>query len=142
MNRFMSFMLRALLPAAMLLAFALPGTGVAQTGTQDPSNQDHIVSAQALQQQVESNATDRQRNIDTLEQMLKLPEAQKAIQDAKVNPEQVKRAIPTLSDKELSDLSARTRNAQQQFAAGFLGVGLFTLILLVVILIIVIAVVH
>jgi hypothetical protein len=140
-------MLRPLLPAALLLALATQGTAAAQTTSQNPSNQnpasqDHIVSSQALQQQVESNSADRQRNIDTLEQMLKLPEAQKAMHDANVNPEQVKRAIPTLSDKELSDLSARTRNVQQQFKAGFLGVGLFTIIILLIILIIVIAAVH
>lgn len=132
-------LLRALFPAALLLMFAAPRNAAAQAAAQD---QDHIVSSQTLQQQVESSSADRQRNIDTLQQMLKLPEAQKAMHDAKVNPEQVQRAIPTLSDQELSDLAARTRNAQQQFAAGFIGTGLFTLIILVVILIIILIVVH
>jgi hypothetical protein len=126
----------------MLLAFAVPGPAVAQAASQNPSDQDHIVSSQALDRQVQSNSAERKANIDTLNQMLTLPEAQKAMRDAKVSPEQVKRAIPTLSDQELSELSARSRNAQQQFKAGFLGVGLFTLIILLIILVIVVAVVH
>jgi hypothetical protein len=132
-------LLRAVAPAALLLIFAAPRNGAAQTAAPD---QEHIVSTQALQQQVESNSAERLQNIDTLEQMLKLPEAQKAMRDAKVNPEQVQRAIPTLSDSELSDLSARTRNAQQQFSAGYIGPGLFTILILVVILIIVLIVIH
>lgn len=133
------WLLRAIAPVALLLALAIPRSAAAQAAD---ANQDHIVSAQALQQQVESSSADRQRNIDTLENMLKLPEAQKAMHDAKVNPEQVKRAIPTLSDQELSDLSARARNAQQQFSAGFMGIGLFTIIILLLVLIIVLIVVH
>ena len=133
------FMLRALMPAAMLLALAVPRGAAAQAANAD---QDHIVSAQTLQQQVMSRSADRQRNIDTLDQMLTLPQAKKAMHDAKVTPEQVQRAIPTLSDQELSDLAARTRNAQQQFAAGFIGTGLFTIIILLVILIIILLVVR
>jgi hypothetical protein len=141
MKRYLNyrFMLRALVPAAMLLAFAAPRGAMAQAPA---AKTDHIVSSQALQQQVVSSAAQRQQNIDTLEQMLKLPEAQKAMHDAKVSPEQVKQAIPTLSDQELSNLAGRTRNAQQQFSAGFIGTGLFTLLILLVILIIVLIVIH
>lgn len=133
------WMLRTIAPAALIALLTRPIGAAAQAVGSD---QDHIVSAQALQQQVESNSAERQRNIDTLENMLKLPEAQKAMHDAKVNPEQVRQAIPTLSDQELTDLSARTRNAQQQFSAGFIGIGLFTILLLLVILLIVLVVVH
>jgi exonuclease VII large subunit len=145
MKRYLNFriMLRAVLPAAALLAFAMPKGAAAQAANPSPDpSQDHIVSAQALQQQVESSSAQRQQNIDTLQQMLKLPEAQKAMQDAKVTPEQVKQAIPTLSDQELSDLASRTRNAQQQFNAGYIGQGLFLIIILLIILIVVVAVVH
>jgi hypothetical protein len=141
MKRYLNYrwMLRALVPAAILMAFAVPTGAMAQAPATSP---DHIVSPQALEQQAVSSAAQRQKNIDTLEQMLKLPEAQKAMHDAKVTPEQVKQAIPTLSDGELSDLAARTRNAQQQFSAGFIGTGLFTLLILLVILIIVLIVIH
>lgn len=142
MKRYLNyrFMLRAVVPAAMLLAFAMPKGATAQAATD--ASQDHIVSAQALQQHVVSNSAERQQNIDTLQQMLKLPEAQKAMHDAKVSPEQVEQAIPTLSNQELSDLAARTRNAQQQFAAGYIGPKLFVILILVVVLIIILIVVH
>lgn len=144
MKRYLNYrsMLRVVLPVAALLAFAMPNGAAAQAANASPDSQDHIVSSQALQQQVQSSSAQRQQNIDTLQQMLKLPEAQKAMHDAKVTPEQVKQAIPTLSDQELSDLAARTRNAQQQFSAGYIGEGLFLVIILLVILIIVVIVVH
>ena len=55
---------------------------------------------------------------------------------------QVRDAVPTLSDKELADLAVRSSRAQQDFSAGLLGVGLFTLIILLIIVIIVVAAVH
>ena len=105
-------------------------------------DQDHIVSPQAMQQQVVNAAASRQQNIETLTEMLKTPVAQKAMHDAKVDPLQVKNAIPTLSDEELANLSGRVTKAQSDFSAGFLGIGLLTLIILVVILVIVVSAVH
>lgn len=63
-------LLRAVAPAALLLFFAAPRDAVAQAAAQD---QDHIVSPQALQQQVESNSAERQRNIETLELWINVP---------------------------------------------------------------------
>ena len=49
--------LRALVPAVFLLAFAASRGEVAQTAAASPDpSQHHIVSSQALQQQVESNS--------------------------------------------------------------------------------------
>jgi hypothetical protein len=130
---------------ALLLALVCSTQASAQGA--DPAsnpalNQDHIVSSQALQQQVVTAANTRQKNIDTLTGLLKTPTARKAMHDAKVDPVQVKNAIPTLSDEELANLSGRVTKAQSDFSAGLLGIGLFTLIILVVILIIVVSVVH
>lgn len=136
-------LLCAVTPAALLMALAIPMGASAQAANPAVQpDQDHIVTSQALQQQVENQSTDRQKNIETLQDLLTTPTAQKAMHDAKVNPEQVKRAIPTLSDEELASLSARTRSAQQQFAAGFIGTGLFTILILLVILIIILIVIH
>ena len=55
---------------------------------------------------------------------------------------QVQKAIPTLSDRELADLSARATDTQQKFSAGVLGVGLLTLIIIVIAVIIIVAIVH
>ena len=105
-------------------------------------DQDHIVSSQALKQHVVTATATRQENIDTLTNMLATPVAQKAMRDAKVDPVQVKNAIPTLSDEELANLSGRVTKARSDFSAGILGVGLLTLIILVIILVIVVSIVH
>ncbi len=130
-------LIRGIAPAALLLAFVCHPRAAAQA-----VDQDHIVSSQVLQQQLVTAAATRQKNIDTLTNLLGTSIAQKAMRDAKVDPVQVKNAIPTLSDEELANLSGRVTKAQSDFSAGFLGVGLFTLIILVVILIIVVSIVH
>ncbi len=134
-------LVKSLAPLALLLAFLCATQTLAQAV--DPaSNQDHIVSSQVLQQQVVTSAAARQKNIETLTELLKTPTAQKAMHDAKVDPVQVKNAIPTLSDDELANLSGRVTKAQSDFSAGLIGIGLFTIIILVVILIIIVAVIH
>jgi len=130
-------LIRGIASLALLLVLVCHPRAAAQA-----ADQDHIVSSKALQQQVVTAAAARQKNIDTLTSLLKTPIAQKAMHDAKVDPVQVKNAIPTLSDDELANLSGRVTKAQSDFSAGFLGVGLFTLIILVVILIIVVSIVH
>jgi hypothetical protein len=130
-------LLQSLAPAALLLALAAPPNITAQA-----ADQDHVVSSQALDQQVANSSATRRQNIDTLQKLLETPAAQKAMHDAKVDPQQVKSAIPTLSDDELANLSARTHKAQSDLAAGLIGPGLFTIIILAIIVIIIIAVVH
>jgi CHASE3 domain sensor protein len=130
-------LLRGLAPAALLLAFAAPMAIHAQA-----TNQDHVVSSQALDQQLTTSSATRQQNIETLQKLMETPTAQKAMHDAKVDPQQVKTAIPTLSDDELANLSARVNHAQHDLAAGYIGPGLFTIIILVVILIIIVIVIH
>ncbi|KAA6457197.1 hypothetical protein DYQ86_22940 [Acidobacteria bacterium AB60] len=136
-----SKLLKSFAPLALLLAFLCSTRATAQA-VDSTSNQDHIVSSQAMQQQVESSAAARQKNIQVLTDILNTPAAQKAIQNAKVDPLQVKNAIPTLSDDELANLSGRVTKAQSDLAAGYIGPGLFTLIIVVVIVIIIIIVVH
>ena len=130
-------LVRGLAPAALLLLLVTPRNMTAQT-----ANQDHIVTSQALDQQLATSSATRQQNIETLQKLMETPAARKAMQDAKVDPEQVKNAIPTLSNDELANLSARAHRAQHDFAAGFIGPGLFTILILVVILIIIVIVVH
>ena len=133
----LKLVIRRATPFALLAALSCPAFATAQAASDD-----HIVSAQALQHQVVNSAATRQANIDTLNTMLTTPVAQKAMHDAKVDPVQVKNAIPTLSDDELANLAGRVTKAQSDFSAGFMGIGLFTLIILLVIVIIVVAAVH
>jgi len=125
--------------ACAVLAFLLvnPAAGVAQA-----SAQDHLVSPQALQQQVQRASETRQQNIRTVTDFLSTPIAEHAIRDAHYDPLQVRTAIPTLSDQELANLAARSADAQQKFAAGYIGQGLLTLIIVCIVIIIIVAIVH
>lgn len=104
--------------------------------------QDHLVTSQALQQQVQNHAATRQQNIDTLTKFLSTPEAEHAMQSHHFDAVKVRSAIPTLSDSELADLSARANTAQQQFAGGFLSMGLLLVLIIAIVVIIVVVAVH
>ena len=102
--------------------------------------QNHLVSPADLQQQVISASQQRQHNIDTLQQFLSTPLAEKAMKDANINPRQVQSAIPALSDQDLAQLSARADKAQRDFAAGDLSQRDILLIILAVVVLVLIIV--
>jgi len=64
------------------------------------------------------------------------------MRDAHLNPDQVRTAIPTLSDQELASLSARAADAQQKFSAGMIGANMLVLIIVIVAVIIIVAAIH
>lgn len=104
--------------------------------------QDHVVSSQALQQQIQTNTATRQQNIDTLTKFLSTPVAERAMKDHHFDPVKVRTAIPTLSDQELANLATRASDAQQKFSAGLLGLGMLLIILIAIVVIIVVVAVH
>lgn len=131
-----SFVLRGAIPAVLVLSLCCPPDIVAQTA------QEHLVSPQVMQQQVESATQARQQNIQTVTDFLSTATAERAMHDAHFNPVQVRTAIPTLTDQELANLASRAADAQQKFAAGYIGQGLLTLIIIAIVVIIVVAIVH
>lgn len=135
--RFSTLILRAVLPALLVVLMAYPAGILAQTTTSE-----HIVSSQHLQQQLESSSATRAKNVQMLTQFMSTPTAEKAMRDAKIDPVQVQKAIPTLSDSELANLSSRATDAQQKFSAGLLGIGTLTLIIVILAIIIIVAIVH
>lgn len=58
------------------------------------------------------------------------------------DPVKVRTAIPTLSDQELANLASRANDAQQKFAAGFIGNGLLLILIIAIVVIIVVVAVH
>jgi hypothetical protein len=104
--------------------------------------QDHLVSPDTLQQQVQASAAARQQNIQTVTNFLSTPIAERAMKSHHYDPVKVRSAIPTLSDEELANLASRASDAQQKFSAGVLGVGVLTLLIIIIVVIIVVAVVH
>jgi hypothetical protein len=134
--RISTLLVQAAVPAVLIVLLSYPAGLLAQ------SPEEHIVSSQALQQNLQTSSAARQTNIQTLTNFMSTPTAEKAMRDAKIDPVQVQKAIPTLSDRELADLSARATDTQQKFTAGVLGVGLLTLIIIVIAVIIIVAIVH
>ena len=77
-----------------------------------------IVTQEELQKAIVAATQSRQQNIQTIQQFLSSPTAQKALTSAHMNPQQVKQAVSGLSDDELARLASRTSKAQADFAAG------------------------
>jgi Flp pilus assembly protein TadB len=102
---------RALTAAVLAAAFTVPPTLLAQAP-------DHLVSPSALQQAAVNASRARQQNADTLQKFLSSPEAQKALESARMNPQEVNKAVSGLSDHELAQLAQRANKAQSDFAAG------------------------
>jgi uncharacterized protein YicC (UPF0701 family) len=133
---------RFLLPALIVvlaLGVLAPTRAAAESQGQTT---DHIVSAQALQQSVQKQAETRQKNIATVQGMFKTPLAQRAMKMEHVNPVQIQKAIPTLSNSELANLSARATSAQQDFAAGRLDNQTLLLIIIAMLFIIILVAIH
>ncbi len=102
--------------------------------------QDHVVPSSDLRNDLAGASAARQKNQAQLEEFVSSPEAQKALKTAHIDGEQVKNAIPQLSDEDLAQLSARSEKAQKDFAAGRLSdrdliiiiLGILALILIIV----------
>ncbi|HTM17012.1 MAG TPA: PA2779 family protein [Terracidiphilus sp.] len=132
-----SFTLRAVVPSALMMLMCVPADAFAATPVQD-----HVVSSQAMQKQMADSAAARQKNIETVTSFLSTSVADRAMRDAHYNPQQVKNAIPSLSDQELASLAARSSDAQQKFAAGALTKPELALIVIALVVLIVVIIVH
>ncbi len=98
----------------LAVVFALPQNLVAEAAS-------HVVTPSELQQAVLKASTARQQNRDEVQQFFSSDKAQKALQAAHINPEQVKNAVSTLDDAELAQLASRVQKTQTEFAAGTLS---------------------
>ena len=94
--------------------------------------QAHVVSPADLQKEVVSAAKTRQDRVDQITQFLSSDKAKKAFSSAGIDAKQITNAIPTLSDEELTQLSARASKAQAEFAAGTITDHDLTLIILAI----------
>ena len=88
---------------------------------QDSLAQGHVVSPADLQNAVIATTQARQKNVETIRQFVSSPTAEKALKSAHIDAKQVKDAVSRLSDSELSQLAARARKAQADFAGGRLS---------------------
>lgn len=121
---------------ALVAAFALPQSFAAQTSP-------HLVSPSDLQKATEDASQARQQNLDTLRDFLSTSQAQKAMDTAHINAQQVNKAVAGLNDAELAQLSARASKAQSDFAAGNIdNHDLLIILVAIAALILIIVAVH
>jgi hypothetical protein len=80
-----------------------------------------FVSLAELQRATVASTQARQRNIETIQQFISSPTAEKALKAAHMDSKQVTAAVSRLSDQELAQLGARSSKAQTDFAAGTLS---------------------
>ncbi len=137
-----AFALISLLASSAALHAQEPARNTSSTAVTSPDQDAHLIPPTELDQQVQASTAARQKQAQDLTQFLSTPQAVKAMRDAKIDPVQVKTAIPSLSDAELADLSARANHAQSEFAAGVLSNQTLLIIILVLVAVILIAVIH
>jgi hypothetical protein len=96
------------------------------------ADQNHVVSPAELQQATASVARTRKQNIDKVEKFFSSKHAEKTLKSAHLDPVQIKKAVPTLSDQELARLATRADKVQKDFAAGALTNQQITYILIAI----------
>lgn len=127
---------RALTACVLATIFAVPQNLLAQAA-------EHVVSPSELQKTAVDASRARQHNLDTLKEFFSSERAQRALKAAHTDPEQVKKAVASLSDAELAQLASRAEKAQADFAAGNLSDrDLIIILILIAALILIIVAVH
>ena len=124
---------RSFVGAVVVIVFLIPQNAVAQAPQ-------HVVTPSDLQKAVVDASQTRRQNIDTLNNFLSTDKAKQALESAKIDPQQVKKAVAGLSDQDLANLASRAQKAQDDFAAGSIGDRDLILILIAIAVLILIIV--
>ena len=124
---------------ALMLGIAVY-TGAAISPARAQEKPQHVVTLEELHTQAAQPAETRQANENAIRHLLSSDMGRKVLKDANINYQRVDRAIGQLSDEELAKLADRSRQAESDFAAGFLSPKTLAYIILIVVVIVVIAV--
>lgn len=127
---------RAMTACVLVTIFSVPQNLLAQAA-------EHVVTPSEMQKAVVDASRVRQQNLDTLREFFSSERAQRALKAAHTDPEEVKKAVASLSDAELAQLASRTQKAQADFAAGRLSDrDLIIILIAIAALILIIVAVH
>jgi hypothetical protein len=127
---------RALTACILVTIFSVPQNLLAQAAG-------HVVTPSEMQKAILDASRVRQQNLDTLREFFSSERAQRALKVAHTDPEQVKKAVVSLSDAELAQLASRAQKAQADFAAGRLSDrDLIIILIAIAALILIIVAVH
>jgi hypothetical protein len=106
----------------------------------------HVVSSRELSKETARPAETRGANEAALRQLFSSEQAQQALKSASIDYSRVDKAVGQLSDEDLAKLAARSRQVQDNFAAGRAGSlsdrDLLIIIIIAVLVIALVAVLH
>ncbi len=129
-------LVKAAMAGALVSLVAIPQNMFAEST-------EHLVSPSDLQKAAVDVSQQRQQNLDSLNQFLASAKAQKAIESAHMNPQEVQKAVAGLNDAELAQLASRANKAQSDFAAGNMSDhDLLVILIAIAALILIIVAVH
>jgi hypothetical protein len=94
--------------------------------------QEHIVSPTDLRNDLRQATTAREENLADVNHFFASDRVQQVLKTSRMDGERVQKAIPFLSDQELSTLATKTRGAEKDLAAGELSNAQISLIILAV----------
>jgi hypothetical protein len=126
--------------ASMLGLAVCVGAGVSPARAQAQGKQQHVVVLDELNKQTARPAETRQANEDAVRHLLSSDAGQKALKSASVDYRRVDKAIGRLSDEDLAKLADRSRQAENDFAAGLISAKTLAYIILAIVVIVVIIV--
>jgi CHASE3 domain sensor protein len=101
---------------------------------------EHVVTSHELGKEVARPTETRQANEDAIRHLLSSDQGQKALKSVSVDYQRVDKAIGQLSDEEVAKLANRSRQAENDFAAGFISAKTLAYIILATVVIVVIVV--
>jgi hypothetical protein len=96
----------------------------------------HVVSLDELSKDSAGPAETRQANEAAIRQVLSSDSGQRLLQSAKIDYAKVDQAVGQLSDEDVANLAARSRQVEQDFAAGSLSDRDLLVILIIALLVI------
>jgi len=106
----------------------------------------HVVSVQDLSRDSARPAETRQANEAVLRQLFSSEQAQQALKSANIDYTKVDKAVGQLGDEDLAKLAARSRQVQDNFAAGRAGSlsdrDLLIILIIAILIIALVAVLH
>jgi|SRR5579864_884596 len=126
---------------ACTLAIAL---SIAAAGASTPlhaqESQRHVVSPEELSRDAAKPVEVRQANEAAVRHLLSSDAGQEALKSAHVDYQKIDKAVGQLSDEDLARLADRSRQTENDFAAGFISAKHLAELILVLVVVIVIIV--
>jgi hypothetical protein len=125
--------------SALATVLSIATVGV-PTRLQAQEAQSHVVSQNELSRDAAKPVATRQGNEEAVRHLLSSDAGQEALKSAHVDYQKIDKAVGQLDDEELAKLADRSRQAESDFAAGFISPKHLAEIILIIVVVVVIIV--